>query len=116
LGNPSRHLASPRRQRVPGPTSDWAVFQALGGCQTFAKPIAQKARRSRLLLLFANLLAQVTLVPDLLDLVELRFEPIDVALFVFEQPLKETARCVVACSGRHLDRRVVLGNRADLQL
>jgi len=100
--------ASGCRAQLPiGPSSKHC------GCQNFAKPIAQKAPRSRLLLLFANLLAQVTLVPDLLDLVELRFKPIDVALFVFEQPLKETARCVVACSGRHLDRCVVPGNRAD---
>jgi len=45
--------------------------------------------------LLSYLLAQVALVAEFLDLVDLGFEPIDVALFVFEQSLEELARRVV---------------------
>ena len=67
------------------------------------------------LLFFANLLAQIPLVTDFLDLVELGLQPIDVALFVFQQALEELARCVVTLIPRDLDRFVVGGDSAGFQ-
>ena len=69
-----------------------------------------------LLLFVANLLRKVTLVADLLDLVDLRFQPVDVLLFVFEQAFEEFARRVVALFAGDADGVVVERHGADLQL
>src|SRR5438105_3703885 len=53
----------------------------------------QNAERS---LFVADLLTQVALVAEFLDLMHLRFEPIDVHLLILKQPLEQFARGVVA--------------------
>ena len=49
-------------------------------------------------LFFFRLRNQVPLVSDFLDLMHLRFKPVDVSLFIFEQPHEQIAGAVVAFS------------------
>src|ERR1051326_8744003 len=62
------------------------------------------------------LLGEVAFVAQLLDLMHLRFEPIDVGFLVLEQALKKLARRVVAFVARYLDGFVVHLHRIQLEL
>ena len=53
----------------------------------YASPSIQ-LQRTRWSLLFADLLAEVPLVTQLVHLMELRFQPIDVLFFVLQQPFE----------------------------
>ena len=68
------------------------------------------------LLRVANLLAQISLIPDFSNLMQLGFEPIDVPFLIFQEPLEEFARCVVALIPSDLNRSVVHRHRVQFQL
>src|ERR1035441_8388083 len=63
-----------------------------------------------------NLLAQISLIADFFNLMQLGFEPIDVPFLIFQEPLEEFARCVVALIPSDLNRSVVHRHRVQFQL
>ncbi len=67
-------------------------------------------------LCFFDLFRQVRFIAQLLDLVELRFEPIHMAFFIVEHFLEELVRRVVAFCLADGDELVVRGDRIEFQL
>jgi hypothetical protein len=66
-----------------------------------------RLRRALRLFLFAGLGDQIALVAKLLDHVDLRFEPVDVTLFILQQANKEIAGAVIPVLDRDSNRLIV---------
>src|ERR1017187_10284786 len=80
-----------------------------------AVPVLRRIALDRLLRV-PNLLAQISLIAGFLNLMQLRFEPVDVRFLVFQEPLEELARCIVALIPSDLNRSVVHRHRVQFQL
>ena len=94
-------LANEMARRRPATASSrcvWAAARARPPCSN-----APSRRRPYFSFAAVELLTEIALVAELPDLVHLRFEEVDVLLFVLEQPLEQVGRTVVARLARQLD-------------
>ena len=62
-----------------------------------------------------DLLGQIAFVTQLFNLMDLRFQPVNMAFFVFQQTFEELTRAVIALISGKTNEPVVHSHRVNLQ-